>query len=424
MLEVKTVLAMNITACFLLALSLRAAIRTPLRESRDGLWFWLASLVVQAIAYSLLAASDAGNLVLYHVASHAVLATFLTLQAAAVFQFFGRHLNSWWHLLPGLLVATLFGLAAGSVATLTIFASVFFGTAYLVLAGVASHLGEGMKSAGLRLLVAGFSIGALAYFVRGLPAIVMPEFLGGALAPDRLLVIALYLSFSVLLLTSMGFLVIQKDRAEEAATQLAITDALTGTFNRRTFLDLADKEIARSRRSAAPLSLVMLDLDHFKGINDQHGHLGGDYVLKRFVDLTKICLRQEDLLVRYGGEEFCVLLPDTDVESAAVLADRVRTAIENSSFVFRHGKTDKLIRVTVSAGVAQLEDDLTEEIGSLVARADEALYAAKEGGRNQVAIFPKNGADIAMLSRSQRIRAVAPAERKPTASPNTTLPVA
>jgi diguanylate cyclase (GGDEF)-like protein len=412
MLEIKTVLAMNITACFLLAVSLRAAIRTSLRESRDGLWLWLASLVVQATAYSLLAASDAGNLALYQVAAHAVLATFLTLQAAAVFQFFGRQLGSWWHLFPGLLVATLFGLAAGSAATLTIFAGVFFGTAYVVLAGVTSHLGAGMKSAGLRLLVIGYAVGAVAFFVRGLPAIVMPDALGGFYSPDKLLVIGLYLSFAVLLLTSMGFLVLQKDRAEEAATQLAITDPLTGTFNRRTFLDLAEKEIARARRSSTRLCLVMLDLDHFKSINDRFGHLAGDYVLKRFVEVTKLCLRQEDLLVRYGGEEFCVLLPDTDVESAAALAERIRIAIENSSFVYREGKTDKAIQVTVSAGIAQLDDDLSEEIGSLVSRTDEALYAAKEAGRNQVAIFPVDGADIATLTRSQRIRAFVPAARK------------
>jgi diguanylate cyclase (GGDEF)-like protein len=415
--DVKTILVMNITACFLLAVALRAAIRTPLRQSRDGLWLWLASLVVQAIAYTLLTASDEGNLVLYNVMAHAVLATFVTLQAAAVFQFFGRRLSSWWHLLPSLLVAMLFGLAAGSTSTLNIFAGVFFGTAYVVLGAVTHHLGGGMKSAGLRLLVIGFALGAAAFFVRGLPAIVMPGSMGGPVTSDKLVMLGLFLSFSVLLLTSVGFLVLQKDRAEEAATKLAVTDPLTGIFNRRTFLDLAEKEIARARRASTPLSLVIFDLDHFKGINDRYGHLAGDYVLRRFVEITEICLRQEDLFVRYGGEEFCVLLPDTDVQSAAALAERVRAAIEYSSFIYLDGKTEKPIKVTVSGGVARLDREFAEDIGSLVARTDEALYAAKEGGRNRIAIFPENDADMAMLTRSQRIRAFVPESIKHAGEP-------
>ncbi len=402
---------MNITACLLLAVSLRSAIRTPWRESRDGLWLWLASLLVQAIAYSLLTFSETEDIALYHVMAHAVLATFVTLQAAAIFQFFGRRLGSWWHLIPALLISVLFPLASGSAQTVTIFAGVFFGTAYVVLAMIASQLGSGMHSAGLRLLVIGLALGAVAFFLRAMPMLVMPEFLGGAHAPDQLLVAGLFLSFMVIILTSVGFLVLQKDRAEEAATKLAVTDPLTGTFNRRTFLDLAEKEIARARRSGTPLTLAMFDLDHFKVVNDQYGHLAGDYVLQRFVEIAKLCLRQEDLLVRYGGEEFCVLLQNTDTDEAAAMAERIRGATEYSSFVYSDGKTDKRIGVTVSGGVARLDAASGEDIDALVARADEAMYAAKAAGRNQIAVFPDNAADIASLTRSQRLRAVLPVAR-------------
>jgi len=409
MFEVKTILVMNITACFLLAVSLRAAIRRPLRESSDGLWLWLASLVAQAFAYSVMALSDRADMVLYQVGAQSVLATFLTLQAAALFQFFGRRLKSWWHLLPALMVGMLFGLAAGSPAALTIFAGVLFGVAYVVLAMVASQLGSGMNSAGLRLLVIGFSLGAIAFFIRALPVLQMPESLGGAQAPENLMVLGLFLSFMVIILTSVGFLVLQKDRAEEEATKLAVTDPLTGTFNRRTFLDLAEKEIARARRSQAPLTLVMFDLDLFKSVNDRYGHLAGDYVLKRFVEVARLCLRQEDLLVRYGVEEFCLLLPDTDTEDAAALAERIRGATEYSLFVFNDGATVKPLSVTVSGGVAKLDAKAGEEIDSLVARADEALYAAKAAGRNQIAVSQDQVAGIATLTRSQRVRAVQPA---------------
>jgi diguanylate cyclase (GGDEF)-like protein len=421
MLEVKTILLMNITACFLLAVSLRAAISTPLRESRDGLWLWLASLLAQALAYSLLAVSEMENIALYHVMAHSLLASFITLQAAAIFQFFGKRLSSWWHLLPALLIGVLFSLAAGSAATVTIFAGVFFGTAYVILAAIAIQLGSGMPSAGLRLLVIGFSLGAVSFFLRAIPVLVMPELLGGALTSDKLVVAGLFLSFMVIILTSVGFLVVQKDRAEAAATKLAITDPLTGTFNRRTFLDLAENEIARARRSRAPLSLVMFDLDHFKNINDKYGHLAGDHVLKRFVEIAKMCLRQEDLLVRYGGEEFCLLLPETDTENAAALAERIRGATEYSAFTIRDGKSEKAVRVTVSGGVAKLGDDPSDDIGTLVARADEAMYAAKAAGRNQIAVFPDD-ADVALLTRSQRLRAVQPAP-KPSGEPGSTQSV-
>ena len=386
MFEVKTILLMNITACFLLVVSLRAAISRPLRESSDGLWLWLVSLVAQALAYSLMVFSERASMVLYQVVAQSVLATFLTLQAAALFQFFGRRLQSWWHLVPAFLVVVLVALADGSRFTLTILAGVMFGSAYVVLALVASQLGRSMQSAGLRLMVVGFSLGALAFFVRALPVLHLPYYLGGVQAPERLMVIGLFLSFMVIILTSVGFLVLQKDRAEQAATKLAVTDPLTGTFNRRTFLDLAEKEIARARRSQAPLSLVMFDLDHFKKVNDRYGHVAGDYVLKRFVEVTQLCLRQEDLLVRYGGEEFCLLLPDTDVGDAVALAERIRAATEYAMFIFDEGQSEQRIHVTVSGGVAKLGADA--RIDTLVARADEALYAAKNAGRNQIAVAP------------------------------------
>jgi diguanylate cyclase (GGDEF)-like protein len=418
MVEVKTILVMNITACFLLAVSLRAAINTPLSEARDELWLWLASLVTQAIAYTLWSFGETQDLAFYHIVAYSVLAICITLQAAALFQFFGKRLSRWWHLFPALLIGVLFSLAAGSATTISIFAGVFFGSAYVILAVIAMQLGSGMPSAGLRLLVIGFSLGALSFFMRAIPVLGMPELLGGPVTSEKLLTGGLFLSFMVILLTSVGFLVLQKDRAEEAATKLAVTDPLTGTFNRRTFLELADKEIARARRGKAPLSVVLFDLDHFKSINDKYGHLAGDHVLKRFVQIAKMCLRQEDLLVRYGGEEFCLLLPETNAEEAASLAERIRGATEYSSFTITDGRAEKIIRITVSGGVAKLDESAADNIGNLVARADEAMYAAKAAGRNQIAVFPNN-ADFTSLTRSQRLLAVQPAP-KPTGEPGST----
>ena len=185
----------------------------------------------------------------------------------------------------------------------------------------------------------------------------------------------------VILATSVGFLLMQKDRAEHRVQKLATTDPLTGALNRRTFRELAEKELSRARRVGAPLSLILLDLDHFKQVNDVYGHLTGDEVLKRFAAIVSAQLRKEDVLVRYGGDEFCVLLPDVQGTGAVVLAGRIRKAVSREPF-----DVDGVsVRVTVSAGVAARFDEGPESMDEIMARADEALYLAKNRGRDRVA---------------------------------------
>ena len=197
--------------------------------------------------------------------------------------------------------------------------------------------------------------------------------------------------------TSVGFLLLHKERSEEAAQKLALTDPLTGAFNRRTFLELAEREIARTRRSKGSLSLIMLDIDHFKQTNDRNGHLAGDEVLKALVAVVLTCLRKEDLLVRYGGEEFCTLLPSVAVDRATAMAERMRDAVEQARFSF----DGRILPVTVSIGVSSLSLDGNEGVDRLISRADEALYTAKKSGRNRVVAFPPN-TTLAMLMMSQR----------------------
>jgi len=160
-----------------------------------------------------------------------------------------------------------------------------------------------------------------------------------------------------------------------------MTDPLTGAYNRRTLFDLGEKELARARRAGGALSVVILDLDHFKSVNDTHGHLVGDAVLRRFVEIVRGCLRRGDLLTRYGGEEFCVVLPGEPASAARAVAERMRATIESSDFRV----DDSAIRITSSAGVAEASAD-EEGLSRLVRRADEALYAAKRGGRNRVVV--------------------------------------
>ncbi|AOV16154.1 hypothetical protein BJI67_02900 [Acidihalobacter aeolianus] len=159
-------------------------------------------------------------------------------------------------------------------------------------------------------------------------------------------------------------------------THLSVTDALTGLHNRRSLDEVLKKEIARARRSHTPLSLLLLDIDHFKRYNDAHGHPAGDQALRQSARLILEAIRTTDLATRYGGEEFAIVLPDTPATQAAVLAERCRRAFLDEPWDF----DDPL---TASFGVAALGDRM-QSPDELIQRADEALYEAKAQGRNRV----------------------------------------
>ncbi|MBS1228500.1 MAG: hypothetical protein H6R17_1777 [Proteobacteria bacterium] len=162
--------------------------------------------------------------------------------------------------------------------------------------------------------------------------------------------------------------------------RVASTDALTGLLNRRRFSEIAEREFARSRRSGHPLTLALGDIDFFKRINDGHGHAAGDHVLQSVANLLQGALRDYDCVARWGGEEFIVLLPDTDVATASVVVERLRETVAGSPWLFEGAQ----IPVTMTLGIAQFAAD--ENWHTIVARADEALYRGKRSGRNRVEI--------------------------------------
>ncbi len=164
----------------------------------------------------------------------------------------------------------------------------------------------------------------------------------------------------------------------EEIYRLTILDGLTGVHNKRFFHEFLDRELARARRHDRPLSLALLDLDHFKKINDTHGHLVGDTTLKRVAHVIRDRVRQDELLARYGGEEFAVVLPETDLGGALSFAEMIRRQIEKYSFTF----DGQDISVTVSIGVAAMGPD--DDADALIGEADNRLYEAKNTGRNCV----------------------------------------
>jgi len=200
---------------------------------------------------------------------------------------------------------------------------------------------------------------------------------------SKLLIVLVTLGTIGLLVSITYFLtwrlVINLDAAQLRLKKLASTDELTDLKNRRHIMKRLDEEYQRACRLDAPLSLIMLDIDHFKQINDSCGHPFGDQVLKRVADRMKETLRRYDILGRIGGEEFLIVSPGTTQAEAVVLAERVRRSIGRETII----EGNKEVSVTVSAGVALLSkaDDGTE---MLLKRADDALYRAKQEGRNRV----------------------------------------
>lgn len=160
--------------------------------------------------------------------------------------------------------------------------------------------------------------------------------------------------------------------------QLAVTDELTGLFNRRQFTATLNKQIENAKKAARPFGLLLIDIDHFKKINDTYGHLAGDEILKKFSEVSKLCLRDSDFMARYGGEEFVVLLPNVTMEILMECSERIRSCVNTISL----DNADKGKTITVSIGATHYH--LSEPSEEVMARADAALYLAKEQGRNRV----------------------------------------
>jgi diguanylate cyclase (GGDEF)-like protein len=174
----------------------------------------------------------------------------------------------------------------------------------------------------------------------------------------------------------------ERIRMMEKLQKLAITDGLTKLYNSRSFYSQLELEVDRFNRYQHPLSLLLLDIDHFKDYNDTYGHLEGDKVLVKFSQIIKSCLRANDSAYRYGGEEFTVLLPETGGERAKTVAQRIRKTLEIEKFTPR---PDQDVQITISIGVTQYFPK--EELSTFIQRADKAMYLSKQNGRNKVSVM-------------------------------------
>lgn len=166
----------------------------------------------------------------------------------------------------------------------------------------------------------------------------------------------------------------------EELYKMAVVDALTGAYNKRYFEERLREEFSYCLRNQVPLSLVMFDIDHFKLVNDTYGHPAGDYILSHTSTLARSIIRNEDLIARFGGEEFMIVLKTTDSAGALMLAERLRRLIDETTFEFE----GKKIHVTISIGIATLSGQNIADWEAMIKMADTLLYESKHGGRNRV----------------------------------------
>jgi diguanylate cyclase (GGDEF)-like protein len=219
--------------------------------------------------------------------------------------------------------------------------------------------------------------------IRGGVSVSIPmEEVATRMRSNRLLTLGSAISVLVLLLGSLA-VIIQRfmqalREAQSKLVEMAVMDALTGLLNRRAGLERVEEELSRQHRTGGPVACLLMDIDHFKKINDTFGHLAGDEVLAQIGRILAGATRKHDIASRYGGEEFLLLLPDTELPAALNTAEKIRAMTAGLPFVF----AGRELNVTTSVGVTMMKQH--ENIESLIARADQALYQAKSEGRNRV----------------------------------------
>jgi diguanylate cyclase (GGDEF)-like protein len=187
----------------------------------------------------------------------------------------------------------------------------------------------------------------------------------------------------------------ERKTAQETLEKLAAIDPLTGLLNRREFFLLGDRQFQNALQSGLPLAALLLDLDHFKQINDTYGHVAGDQVLVHTTKTVRECLRQDEIIGRYGGDEFVILLPGSDGAQGQQIAERLRSKMVSQTIATSKGD----LSLTFSLGLAELRETHSTSLEMLLDLADQALYAAKRAGRNQLASSP-HAEDLSASARN------------------------
>jgi diguanylate cyclase (GGDEF)-like protein len=384
-LDPATLLFSLIVTNALTVVSLLVAARDKQNGKRDGIEKWAMAMLFETLSWVLAAARghipEIVSIVLFNTFKACVYAFML----AAICEFQRRSLPRWQFVVPIALSAVMAATLSHDLAGRYLFSSIIFGIQSVLIARALISDPETRLGQAWRLLFGGTILILLVLVLRALVALFdssdLAHQLNSDIAPHPVQILAFVATMATALLGTVGYVLMVKERADREVLHLAMTDSLTQIPNRRALLKEMEHTLAQ--RTTLPMSLLMIDVDHFKRINDTYGHLAGDDILRSVAGRLARRLRRQDILGRYGGEEFCVLAPNTDEQGVIKLAEALRETIAHTPLATgRHELT-----VTVSIGYAQCHSGSDPCLNELISKADTALYAAKQAGRNQVARF-------------------------------------
>jgi diguanylate cyclase (GGDEF)-like protein len=373
-LDVRTIVVMLILSSVLMTVTL--AVGTGTSRGR-GFTRWNAGLGLYALGWLLIASRGWLPELLTMAIADAVLLTGLCLQLAAIVELSGGRLSPWLVYMPGAALCAALVPLMDHYAYFTSLASAAYTAVFFAIAGAAYQLGT--RAGPARWMLAGaYAASGLFLLVRAIVVMADPQGNPGLYEPGLLHASAFIALFAATATGSVAFLLMLRELGEAEIRHLAMFDPLTALFNRRAFMDLAERELARARRARAPCAVLMMDLDFFKRVNDDYGHQAGDRVLADFAATARQSVRTEDLVGRYGGEEFCAVLPGADLAKALEIAERIRAAVAARPLAGLPST------ITVSIGVVAGALSAATSLDAAIGLADKALYEAKHGGRNRV----------------------------------------
>ncbi|WP_421281464.1 diguanylate cyclase [Aeromonas taiwanensis] len=370
--DIPTMFMMIIAASVTLTCSVGWVTRA---KDEKELQLWTLGLALQTLVFTLFFLRNQIHDFFSVLVANAALSASLSCFLAAVVVFQQRRLSRLWFYAPPLLLATTFSFFMDDIGARIMICGAICSVQCLVVLITLLDRRVVVSGRGKYLIASGLSLSIAVLTLRFFSVMFYPDDISSLLRETPIQVVTFLATFITLLLMSNGFVLMIKESTDEQNRQLAMKDRLTGIWNRGHIEETAKQEMARLERYGHPVSLIMMDIDYFKQINDKLGHGAGDIALKEFCAVVQSCIRTTDLLGRWGGEEFLLLLPNSGFANAAPLAERIRSAIEQ--YPFSNG-----LQITASFGLAVCQS--TDSWDTWLERTDQALYRAKAAGRNRV----------------------------------------
>lgn len=354
------------------------------RENKDGMFFWGLALTANCGVYVLHMLRGHVNDWFAVVLANVLLISTFSLMLEGFHQLQKNKPQRFWVWLPVIVVSVLFPLLLKHTETRITLLTTLLCFQLAQFAWTMSQQWNNIPGRGKLFLLVGVTLSMIGLLIN--VNTVMAGNMGASSENESISLQTLVFSITsiAMVVSSFGIAVMIKDRANAGSHALAFTDDLTGLHNRRYIQLALETQLVHARRMQQPLSLLIIDVDFFKRINDTYGHLCGDQVLRDLAACLRTNLRAGDITGRWGGEEFVLILPHTDAVVAGYLAERLRASVEKTRFVMN----DKTIfPVTVSIGVHALNRVTSVNFKDILTTADKALYIAKNSGRNRVAVL-------------------------------------